>query len=435
MGIALRQWIGMWLATALAVISWPALQVQAQTTHSLADPGPFVAGWLEVTVPRSSGGSFAATVVYPATANGLGTPVDAAAGPHPAIAFGHGFQQPVAAYSSTLRHLATWGFIVIAPRSYESSLLPNHSQFANDLIDSLNFLAAQSAVGTSLFFQAVNVNRFGVSGHSMGGGASLIAADREPRILAISNMAAAETMPSAIRAMTGITRPVQLIAGSSDGIVPPDSNQVPMYNAGNAPRQAPTILGGSHCNFQDYAVFSLFCDTGLIPKADQLRITRRLLTAWFLLYLRGDTDLWQAVWGPSARVQSQPQFTGDDGMVLMPSQAAIATETGQAWVITFSVTNTQPLSNSYAIAVTPAISSLVPYSITPAIHPSGTTSIPLTVTGTVAGQYALTMTVRSMFDGGTTDWANITATITSSMIITPSQAVTTHLPVIQKHTP
>lgn len=437
MGIAMRQRVRsvffVWLAMALAVIGWPALQGRAQTIDALADPGPYIAGWREVIVPRMAGGEFAAMLYYPAVSPGGANAAIALAPAHAAIAFGHGFQQPVATYSSTLVHLATWGFIVIAPRSYENSLLPNHSRFADDLIDSLSYLSLENQNSASWLYQAVGENRFGVSGHSMGGGASLLAADRDPRILAVANMAAAETIPSAVRATAGITRPVQLIAGSSDTIVPAENNQMRQYDAGNAPKQAPLIVGGSHCNFQDYSVFSVFCDTGLIPKSEQLAIMRQLLTAWFLLYLYGDDSIWQTVWGPASRDASQPRFTGDAGIVLAPATTSLDLTPGEIVTITFAITNTQPLANSYAIDVMPPLAAQPSVTQTASAGSGEATRVSLIVTGTMAGAQYMTLTARSMFDGGTTAWANLTTTIQPA--IAPSQSVTVNVPLIPNDTP
>ncbi len=437
MSAQLKRVMCAWFGVVLTMLAWagqPAHAARAQTAGAHADSGPFTTGWREVIVLRASGGDFAAMVYYPAAAPaGLNAPLHAGAAPYPAISFGHGYQQPVATYSSTLRHLATWGFIVIAPRSYENSVLPSHSQFADDLRDSLTYLATQNGISTSPFFRAVNVNRFGASGHSMGGGASLIAGDRDPRILAIANMAAAETIPSAVSAMSGITMPVRLIAGSSDGIVPPATNQEEQFNAGNAPKQAPLILGGSHCNFQDYSAFSFFCDTGLIPKDEQLAITRALLTAWFLLYLRDDPALWLDVWGPAPRAQDQPLFLGDDGITLAPAAASVSAQAGQVITLTFNMTNTQPVSNSYALAVAPLLAGQLSVTQTEAIGPNFSTTATLSLAGVFAGQAGVTLTVRSVFDGGTTDWANVTLMVTPA--ISTTQLVTVNVPLLKKNAP
>lgn len=415
------------VALALAVIATLAPDRARGAGTSFAGPGPFASGWRDVTVPRAAGGSFVATVYYPAAApGGIDAPVDPAGGPHPAITFGHGFLQAVSSYSSTLRHLASWGFIVIAPRSYESSVLPSHSQFADDLRDGLTYLAAQNATPGALFFGRV-APRFGASGHSMGGGASLIAADRDPRILAVSNLAAAETSPSAIGAMAGITRPVQLIAGSQDAIVPPAENQAAQFNNGYAPKQAPLIAGGYHCGFQD-ASFPFFCDTGSISRTLQLSITRELLAEWFTLYLRDDAQRWLQVWGPPAQARPLVALASADGIDLAPRAVTATLVVGQAITFSFSLTNTGPVPAAYALGVDALLPVTPSITATAVITPRGGASFDLLAQPVDAGREVFTVTVRSLFDGGTTDWVNLTLLVSPSLSFTPS--ATMSLPVV-----
>lgn len=373
-----------------------------------ADPGPYLAGSRNVTVEILAGRSYIATVYYPAQApGGLNPPLDASGGPYPAISFGHGFLQSVSSYASTLEHLVTWGFIVIAPQS-ESNLFPNHSKFANDLRDCLTYLTQVNSNPASFLYQAVNTDLFGVSGHSMGGGASLLAASRDSRIKAVSNLAAAETSPSAIAAASLIYRPVQLIAGSQDSIVPPATSQQPMYAAANPARQAPLIIGGWHCGFQDNSYF-IGCDSGNLPRANQLDITRHLLTSWFRLYLQGETGLWPQVWGPPARQDSMVTFTGDDGIILTPGEQSGTVVAGKRLTYTVTISNAGIMPTAYSLAVDSAWPCGV-INQTGVVNVGAAENISFWVEPPFTGQAPLILTVRSLYDGGTTDWHTATTT-------------------------
>ena len=129
----------------------------------------------------------------------------------------------------------------------------------------------------------------------MGGGASILATQRDTRIRALANMAAAETNPSAIAAIAGVFVPVCLIAGDEDSIVPPSGHTIPMYDNALAPRRLPLLDGGWHCGFLDSSFFG--CDSGSLPRATQLALTRGLLTGFFNLYLKNDQAVWRPVWG------------------------------------------------------------------------------------------------------------------------------------------
>jgi len=268
-----------------------------------------------VTVRRPNNTTFNAQLYYPATATGDNTPYDGRGAPYPAISFGHGFLQPPERYRSILEHLATWGYFVIATES-ALDLFPNHRAYAEDMRYCLTYLEQQNADPASSLFGQVATELFGVSGHSMGGGASILATAADSRIKAVANLAAAETNPSAIQASANVTVPHSLISGSADTITPLSNHGLRMYNAGFAPKLLPVIQGGWHCGFQDTSIIG--CDSGPLPRATQLQLTRRLLTAFFELYLRNDLTAWDWVWGDGVLKDPLIQLTAESGIVLEP---------------------------------------------------------------------------------------------------------------------
>ncbi|MFI7602371.1 alpha/beta hydrolase family protein [Actinoplanes sp. NPDC049681] len=289
------------LASSMFVAPAPAL---AATADDSSAPGAYAVGSTDVTV-NASGRSFTAKVWYPATTAGANQPV--AAGDFGVIAFGHGFFQSVGKYTSTLSHLASWGYIVAAPTS-QGGLSPSHSAFADDLNATLTWFVVQDTTTGSRFAGHVDPKALALSGHSMGGGASILAAARNPNVRSVANLAAAETNPSAVTAAATVRIPAMLVAGDHDTIAPPADHQIPIYNAKPAPKQLRTIIGGYHCGFMDST--SIFCDSGTIDRATQLKLTRRLLTDWFRYTLSGDTSRYDAVWGAQAKDDPQVRFEG-----------------------------------------------------------------------------------------------------------------------------
>ena len=278
--------------------------------QDLSQPGPRMPSRRDVTVVRANGSTFAATVHYPATSTSVGAPVDSSSGPYPIVAFGHGFLSAVTLYASTGAHLASWGFIVILPQT-QGGFLPSHSALAADLVSSLDWLDAEGTAPSSPWFGAVDGDRRGVMGHSMGGGCSLLAAQSDPRIRAVIPMAAADTNPSSVAASAGVRTATRLIVGSQDTIVPPATAN-PMYANLRGPSQLVSITGGSHCGFIDSSI--PFCDAGSISRTQQLAIVRRECTEFLLLYLAGDGTRWAAVWGappPGDGVAVQSRQTPD----------------------------------------------------------------------------------------------------------------------------
>lgn len=304
----------------------------------LSDPGPYQPAWQAIDLP----GGVDAKIYYPATSAGQNGAYDGSGAPYPVIAYGHGFLQHPDRYKATLDHLATYGYFVIAPES-ELGLLPSHQGLADDMNSVFDYMEAQNAESTSWLFNQVDVGAYGLSGHSMGGGASILAAAGNPDVRAVVNMAAAETSPSAINQMPAVDAPILLLAGSQDGITPVAQHQQPMYDNGVAPRQLAVITGGYHCGFQSDPFF-LFCDSGSISLQEQLAITHRRTTAFFNLYLKEDMTAWQAVWGYQMLRDGAVATQFDAGLAV---SAVIQNGSGQAGSsVPYSVTLTNTTDGS-----------------------------------------------------------------------------------------
>ena len=276
------------LALMLSCLA-PAVAAESSTGQPLDGPGPHDVATLEVEVTRTRGGSgsFAARAYVPL----MGADESGSAST-PVVAFGHGYLADVDWYESTLVHLASWGIAVIAPRS-GGGLIPDHGAFADDLRSALDWAVAASADADTWPGGPVDTGALAVSGHSMGGGAAVLAAARQPDIGDVATLAAAETRPSAIEAAARIDASALFLAGSDDAITPIGDHQRPMFEAMEAGRaRLGTLVGGSHCGFLDTvpAVLGLVCDEGALDPDRQRRITRGILTAW-LMESAGDRNL------------------------------------------------------------------------------------------------------------------------------------------------
>ena len=222
-------------------------------------------------------------IYYPATTAGTGTPV--ANGEFPIIVFGHGFAMNWDAYSNLWEHFTPRGYIMAFVRT-ESSLFPSpsHGDFGLDLK-----LVAQKMLDlqtTNALFQNHIYPKIGVMGHSMGGGASFLAADNNTNIHALIGLAPAETNPSAIAVAPTVQVPSIVFSGSSDGVTPPAQHHIPMYDAITSTcKSFVNIIGGAHCYF---ANTNFNCDfgenttsTGIsISRAEQQTTTYSILDPW-----------------------------------------------------------------------------------------------------------------------------------------------------------
>jgi pimeloyl-ACP methyl ester carboxylesterase len=265
-----RSTIALFLAMALLL---SALLVPAATAQYAVGTADTV-----FSDPDRGGRAVPCDLYYPALAAGAGQPV---AAPPPegfaAVAFGHGYQIAAGNYAWIAQRLAALGCVVAAPRT-AGELFPDHAAFGLDLAFVARALrdAGQDA-GSALF------GRMGprtlVIGHSMGGGASFLAAAGDPSLTAVANLAAAETNPSAVAACGQIDRPALLFAGTADCVTPPADHQIPMFEALTGWRTLVTLTGASHCQFNSYSFLCALgesCSPGISRQEQQDRV-------WLLL--------------------------------------------------------------------------------------------------------------------------------------------------------
>lgn len=135
-----------------------------------------------------------------------------------------------------------------------------------------------------------------VMGHSMGGGASFLAAQLNSNIKTLVNFAPAETNPSAISAAGVITIPSLVFSGSNDCVTPPNAHQIPMYNAlAGQCKTLISITGGSHCQMANTNFLCSFGETSCSPQATisravQQAVINSYLLPWLNFQLKGDCN-------------------------------------------------------------------------------------------------------------------------------------------------
>jgi hypothetical protein len=132
-------------------------------------------------------------------------------------------------------------------------------------------MTAENSNSASPFYQKINGN-MAIMGHSMGGGATILAAANNSNIKAIIGLAPAETNPSAIAAAPNVSVPALVFSGSSDGVTPPADHHIPIYNGlVSACKTFVSIVGGAHCY---YANTNFNCDFGEATTSTGISITR-----------------------------------------------------------------------------------------------------------------------------------------------------------------
>ena len=236
------------------------------------------------------GRTVSSEIYYPSNIDGEDAPIYPDM--FPLIVFGHGFLMSWDAYENFWSSLVPEGYILCFPTT-EMGFVPNHQDFAEDLSFLITQMQSESEKGSSIFYNSI-MAKTAIMGHSMGGGASFLAAENNPNITTLINFAAAETVPSAISATSGVVVPSLLFSGEDDCVSPPTINQDIMFeNLSSNCKTQINILNGGHCYFANQNPFcdfgESFCNPNLsITPNEQQDITTDFLRIWLNIYLKSD---------------------------------------------------------------------------------------------------------------------------------------------------
>jgi pimeloyl-ACP methyl ester carboxylesterase len=275
------------IANLLCLASWSQYQI-GHTTITFNDPsrtGGFGSG-------GGAGRQIQTEIYYPADVGGDN--VALANDTFPVIVFGHGFAMAWDAYNNIWEHYAPMGYILAFPRT-EGGLFPgpDHGDFGLDLALVGERMQQENTNSGSIFFNGV-AQSTAIAGHSMGGGASVLAASGNSSIKTYVGLAPAETNPSAISAANAVTVPSLIFSGSQDGVTPPGDHHLPIYSGlGSNCKLFVNIEGGAHCYF---ANTNFNCDFGETTSSSGISITRQeqqdrtfaILDPWFEYTLKAN---------------------------------------------------------------------------------------------------------------------------------------------------
>jgi len=237
-------------------------------------------------------------VYYPALITG-----DDAAfadGVFPLVSFGHGFAMGVDVYNNITDYFAPKGFIFLMVNTETSLFSPSHPDFGLDLNFALSAMQAKGVLSASPYFGKIS-NKSAIMGHSMGGGAAVLAAAANQTLNALILMAPAVTNPSSITAAPQVTAQAIVFSGDGDAVVTPTDAHVPIFSGLNSTcKHFISILGGGHCYYGNSAPFT--CDLGETVSGSTITITREqqqsVLYDFALpmmeLNLKNDATKWEA---------------------------------------------------------------------------------------------------------------------------------------------
>ncbi|MFB7229373.1 alpha/beta hydrolase family protein [Streptomyces fimicarius] len=191
---------------------------------------------------------------------------------HPVIVWGNGTGGVPLVYRELLLHWAGQGFIVAAANTPQSNL-------GISMRAGIDLLTRRNADPDSAFFDRVDLEHIGASGHSQGGAAAIVVG-ADPRIDTILPI-----QPGPLADINAVHVPALLLAGQKDSIVFPALVRA-FYNAADhIPALYGELRGADH--------FTVVGDPG--PFAAPT-------TAWFRAHLMGDQEARAQFFGPGCGI-------------------------------------------------------------------------------------------------------------------------------------
>jgi predicted dienelactone hydrolase len=245
--------------------------------RDLAAPGPFRVGRRSAVVARRD--SAGARRHIDPTAWFPRSPAGAARRcPLGLILFSHGVNGAPRNYSQLLAHLASQGFVVLAPH-HPDARAGGADEAAERVADLTYLLDHWPSLGRRLvggLARRVSARRVGAAGHSFGGHSVADLAATDGRVKAVVVMAAGTDPATAAR----VTAPTLALAGAADTLVP--VSRVRGFEQAlpsSTPHGLLVIAHAGHGAYGDTCVAARTCD-----------IVERPASALFLTYLAGRRD-------------------------------------------------------------------------------------------------------------------------------------------------
>lgn len=241
--------------------------VAPATQASLTAAGPYQVATLDLTLvdssrstppngtyPGASTRTLDTTVWYPTSGSGGAV---ASGGPFPIIQYAHGFTSSKAEAADLKEHLASHGYIVVAPTfPLSTATAPGGATF-RDLANQPGDLAfvvkqVKALTGTHADLgAAVDLTHQGIAGLSLGGATTLIAT-YHPKLHLPDVQAAVAFAPVSFffgPALYVHALPALIMSGSSDELVNFDSIVAGPQAYAPAPLQVAKVIGGTHVGF------------------------------------------------------------------------------------------------------------------------------------------------------------------------------------------
>ncbi|MDO5638954.1 MAG: hypothetical protein Q4G28_03710 [Neisseria sp.] len=199
---------------------------------------------------------------------------------YPVVVFANGSGVTYDKYEPVMRHLASWGFVVIANND-------KSSWSGTSSAKSLDFMIVQNQNRQSPFFNKLDLNKVGISGHSQGGVGVINAVNNHANGNYYRAVFGASTTKHGLAEflkwpydISKIRVPYFAVAGTGQG----DAGDGVDYNKGIAP------IMSMRENYAKISAPTVMARRKNIDHGEMLYRADGYMTAWFLYTLNGDRE-------------------------------------------------------------------------------------------------------------------------------------------------
>jgi hypothetical protein len=213
---------------------------------------------------------------------------------HPILTWGNGTNSLSSNYTYFLKHMASWGFVVIAAQD-------KNSGSGQTILDGANFLIAANSNPANIFFHKLNTSQIGAFGHSQGATGAINALQKSAGTIKtvmpieLPEQLFCSSPQNCADTSTLTLGSIFLIDGSSDILISPPTQPASAtglqsiaayYSAVPAGimKVKGTLIGPTHCDVQG----SPNCTAATIPCLLGVYGYLGYPTAWMMFQLQND---------------------------------------------------------------------------------------------------------------------------------------------------
>jgi hypothetical protein len=271
------------LATLVAAPGTPARAATLEIEQGYAAPGPWAVETLTVDTRY--------VIVHPADLGVAGTR-------HPIVTWGNGSDAGPGQYTGVMRHLASWGFVVIASTSTTTAS-------GAEVLQAAQHLVAEDADPASRFAGTLDTTRVAAAGHSQGAGGAAratLASNGLIRTVVPINPPDPFWIPDPDEIdVSLVTVPVLLLSGVRDTLISPPRTLTGYYNRIPGAAVRASLRAAGHNTIQGTGGGYL-----------------GYLTAWLRYQLAGDVRAEAAFRGAQPELLSNPAWFNQAAKNLEP---------------------------------------------------------------------------------------------------------------------